>query len=85
MIDDRIDDGSTDDVGLAGRLTIPRMLFDDGQRAEFVSDLQRDLLRYFDVVIYTDCDELLVPDQAFRSLREYTENVAVDCVHPRCI
>jgi hypothetical protein len=83
VIDDGSDDGSTDDVGLAGRLTIPRMLFDDGQRAEFVSDLQRDLLRYFDVVIYTDCDELLVPDpRRFRSLREYTENVAVDCVRP---
>jgi hypothetical protein len=83
VIDDGSNDGSTDDVGLAGRLTIPRKLADDGERADFVSDLQRDLLRYFDAVIYADCDEFLVPDpRRYQSVREYVDNMTSDCVRP---
>jgi hypothetical protein len=83
VIDDGSDDGSTDDVGVAGRLSIPRTLADDGQRAAFVSDLQRDLLRYYDAVIYTDCDEFLVPDpRLFPNLREYVNHMTVECVRP---
>ena len=83
VIDDGSDDGSTDDVGVAGRLTIPRMLADDGQRADFVSDLLRDLLRYYDAVIYTDCDEFLVPDpRRFVNLREYVDQMTGECARP---
>jgi Glycosyl transferase family 2 len=83
VIDDGSDDGSTEDIGLAGRVSVPRRLADDGERADFVSDLQRALLRYYDAVIYTDCDEFLVPDpRRFANLREYVDQTTAECVRP---
>ena len=41
---------------------LPRSPFDDQTRVEIVADFQRALLRLYDVVIYTDCDEMLVAD-----------------------
>jgi hypothetical protein len=81
IIDHGSDDGSTDHIGAAGRITLPRGPFDDGQRADFVSGLQENLLQYYDAVIYTDCDEFLVPDpRSFSSLADYVEKMTVDCV-----
>ena len=83
VVDDGSNDGSTDNLGVAGRLTIPKLPFDEGRRAEFVSDLQRDLLRYCNAVIYTDCDEFLIPDpRRFANLRQYVDRMSAECVRP---
>lgn len=48
-----------------------------------MSDLQKDLFRYFNAVIYTDCDELIVPDpRRFTGLRDYIETMQADCARP---
>ena len=69
VVDHGSDDGSTDDLHGAGRITLPRHVFDDDRRALFLSDLANSLLRMYDAVIYTDCDEFLVADpEHFASL-----------------
>jgi hypothetical protein len=81
VIDHGSDDGSTDDIGGAGRMILPRGPFDDGQRAEFVSGIQQNLLKYYDAVIYTDCDEFLVPDpRHFFDLRSYISAMKTGCI-----
>jgi hypothetical protein len=40
---------------------------DDAKRARTMAALAATMLDYYDVVIYTDCDELLVPDPALYS------------------
>jgi hypothetical protein len=83
VIDHGSDDGSTDDLGSVGRINLPRSPFDDGQRAEFINNLQRNLFMYFGAVIYTDCDEFLVPDpRRFSSLQDYIGQLEADCVRP---
>jgi hypothetical protein len=62
VIDHGSDDGSTRDLTGVNVIPLPRTPFDDQTRVEVVSDLQHALLRVYDVVIYTDCDEMLVAD-----------------------
>ncbi|MFZ3234236.1 MAG: glycosyltransferase family 2 protein [Stellaceae bacterium] len=62
VVDHGSDDGSTDNVGAANRVRIPRGEFDEDQRCTFVSRLQASLLCYYDAVIFSDTDEILVPD-----------------------
>lgn len=77
VIDHGSDDGSTDDLGGAGRLRLARIDHDEVRRAAFVNELQRSLLRYYDIVIYTDCDELLVPDPTrYIGLGDYLQRFA---------
>lgn len=45
-------------------LRTPRSLFDDRVRARTMSNLTAAMLEHYDVVIYTDCDEFLLPDPA---------------------
>lgn len=59
VIDDGSDDGSTD--ALPNVLRLPRGEFDDISRAAFVSNFVAALLSRYSVVIYGDCDELVVP------------------------
>ncbi|WP_215754650.1 glycosyltransferase family 2 protein [Acetobacter sp. P5B1] len=70
-----IDHGSTDGCTscVAGNIIrIPRDHFDDTERAKMISLLHASLLKAFDVVIYTDCDEFLVPDSSqYSSFRDY--------------
>jgi hypothetical protein len=83
LVDHGSDDGSTRDVDGAGIIRLPRSNFDDIQRADFISELQRDLLRYYDAVVYTDCDEIIVPAPAhFSNLRTYIEEMTEECVRP---
>ncbi|AQU87656.1 hypothetical protein B0W47_09425 [Komagataeibacter nataicola] len=73
VIDHGSTDGSTDALP-CNRLRIPRDCFDDGQRAAMISRLHASLLSFFDVVIYVDCDEFLVPrTDLFASLPDYLE------------
>ena len=65
-----LDHGSTDGstapsrVREASVLRIPRSPQDDGRRCGFVSDVCASLLNWYEAVIYTDVDELLVADPA---------------------
>jgi hypothetical protein len=62
VIDHGSDDGSTCSLSGANLIPLPRTPFDDQTRVEVIGDFQRALLRLYDVVIYTDCDEMLVAD-----------------------
>jgi hypothetical protein len=62
VIDHGSDDGSTHGLTGVNLVALPRTSFDDQTRVEFVADFQHALLRFYDVVIYTDCDEMLVAD-----------------------
>lgn len=62
VLDHGSTDGSTNAIGPAGVVRLPRTAFDDGDRAHLVSSFAVGLLRFFDAVIYTDCDEILVAD-----------------------
>ncbi len=64
VIDHSSDDGSTALLSGATRIPLPRDELDEHDRTFLINSLQHGLLRYYDIVIYTDCDELLVPDPA---------------------
>ena len=60
-----VDHGSTDTIILPpgmNTLRLPRSPHDDERRAGFISTFAEGLLRYYDWVIYTDVDELVLPD-----------------------
>ena len=72
ILDHGSDDGSTGDIGRAGVVRLPRTPFDDPQRADLVSHFATGLLRLYDAVIYSDCDEMLVADPAeYRDLTDF--------------
>jgi hypothetical protein len=76
IIDHGSNDGSTDDLHGANRVSLPRSEFDDEQRVNFIGDFVRGLLRFFDVVIYTDCDEFLAPDPLrYENLADYCQRM----------
>lgn len=64
VIDHSSDDGSTDDLPGVTTIPLPQGRLDEVDRTFLITALQQGLLRYYEVVIYTDCDELLVPDPA---------------------
>ena len=64
-------DGSTADLGAVNRLTLPHTPFDEFAKTGFINALHRSLLHYYDTVIYTDCDEIIVPGPAHVSLDAY--------------
>jgi len=85
VIDHGSDDGSTADLGAASRILLPRSItgYDEGLRVEFVNDLQAALLRFYDVVLYVDCDEFLIPDpRKFANLTDYVAKTSASCVRP---
>lgn len=65
------DDGSTRHLKL-NYLRLPRGPLDEQKRALWVSQFHRQLLGTYDVVIYADVDEFLVPDPArYAGLADY--------------
>lgn len=60
IIDHGSDDGSTTRIP-GNVIKLPRTPFDDVVRVNFINAFQKALFSYFDCVIYTDCDEFLVP------------------------
>jgi hypothetical protein len=64
VIDHSSDDGSTVFLHKVSRILLPRDELDEDDRTFIINSLQHGLLRYYEVVIYTDCDELLVPNPA---------------------
>jgi hypothetical protein len=83
VIDHGSDDGSTHGLPDVNLIPFPRTPFDDQTRAEIVTDFQHALLRLYDVVIYTDCDEMLVADPRIHaSLGSFLASVESDAIAP---
>lgn len=83
VMDHGSDDGSTNCVHGVSIVAFPRSPFDDQTRMELVADFQRALLRRYDIVIYTDCDEMLVADpQIHSSLAGFLGTVKSDVIAP---
>lgn len=81
VVDHGSDDGSTEAIAPASCIRLPRTPFDDGKRAGFISELASGLLGYYDAVIYTDTDEMLVADpDRFSSLADYVSRMQADAV-----
>jgi hypothetical protein len=62
VIDHASNDRSTDQLPGVSKIPLPRDELDEHDRTFLINSLQQGFLRYYDIVIYTDCDELLVPD-----------------------
>jgi len=83
VIDHGSDDGSTRALSGVNIVPLPRTPFDDQTRVDFVADFQHALLRLYDVVIYTDCDEMLVADPLKNaSLGSFLGTVKSDVIAP---
>ncbi len=81
VVDQSSTDGSTFDLGVCNRICVPRRPLDEVARADFMSRLHGMLLHHYDVVILTDCDELLVPDPAkYSGLADFVERMSGDHV-----
>ena len=73
VLDHGSDDGSTLDLQGAGFIRLPRgKEYNEKSRMELINNLANSLLGYYDAVIYTDCDEMLVADpEKYANLKEY--------------
>lgn len=72
VIDHGSNDGSTSKLGLCNVIRIPRSPYDPIQQSVFNSQFCSSLLNWFDWVIYSDVDELLMADPMVApSLSEY--------------
>jgi len=82
IVDHGSNDGSVDQVGMANVIRLPKREFDEVNRVGFIRKFHESLLKFYDAVIYTDCDEMLIADPAvYRNLRHYLESMAVDYVN----
>ena len=84
--------GSTDESpgGYPNVLSLPRGAYDAIERSAFVSAFARALLTRYDTVIYTDCDEIVVPDLSkysglgdylARNSRDFVTCIGLNVVH----
>ena len=62
VVDHGSDDGSTLDLHGATRLRIPRSPYDPHKQSAWNSDFCSSLLHWYDYVIYSDVDEIIVVD-----------------------
>jgi hypothetical protein len=90
VVDRGSDDASLDRIGKANLLKVPRKKFDEFEKTNFIATFHRSLLNFYDAVIITDCDEILVPDpEKFPNLREYIDGsdfsyvsgIGIDVLH----
>jgi len=81
VIDHGSDDGSTEALGEINVVRIPRSPQDEEKRARFISKFCSSLLEWYDYVVHTDVDEIVVADPAlYKSLREYCITSTMDVV-----
>jgi hypothetical protein len=79
------DDGSLDCLPRAASVVnIPRTAFDEYPRTALVNNTKSGLLQYYDAVIYTDCDEIIVPDPILYPLgiKQYCKETKETVVAP---
>jgi len=83
VVDHGSTDGSIDAARIANLIRQPRGALDEDKRSALISTLHERLLSYYDVVIYTDVDELLVLDPATEQhLADYLSRMPWDQVSP---
>lgn len=83
VIDDGSNDGSTDDKRIVHLIRKDRGELNEDDRAKQISCFHEELLKYYDVVLYADADEIIVPDPASRqSLSEYISASGSDYINP---
>jgi glycosyltransferase involved in cell wall biosynthesis len=83
VVDHGSTDGSTRDLQGVHRVPLRRSPFDDSAAVAFMADLQHALLRFYDVVVCTDCDEMLLADPAlYPSLAAFLAAVPSPVVAP---
>ena len=80
-----VDHGSTDPVILPpgmNHLRLPRSAHDDARRASFISTLSASLLNYYDWILYTDVDELVLANPGqHRDLPSFCATVSAATVN----
>jgi len=64
VVDHGSDDGSVSELGQVSVIRLPRSPLDDPRRARFLSGFCSDLLEWYDGVIHTDVDEIVLADPA---------------------
>jgi hypothetical protein len=80
LVDHGSDDGSTAGLGI-NVLRLPRSPQDDPRGAQFISSLCAGLLQWYDAVLCSDIDELLLADPSrFASLSAYAAAMPADVV-----
>lgn len=81
VIDHGSDDETVDLIKKLNHISLPRTRFSDRKRAEFISDLSKHLLAYYDFLIYSDCDEMIVADPGrYRDLTDFAAQTERDYV-----
>jgi hypothetical protein len=81
IVDHGSDDGSTEGLGAISVLRLPRSAQEDTRRAHAVSRLCDALLCFYDAVLHTDVDEIVVADPArFADLRAYAATMPAEAV-----
>jgi Glycosyl transferase family 2 len=74
VIDNGSDDGGLEALPIHNKLRVTSDKFDDFIRAEFVNNMQNALIKYYDIVIFVDVDEIICVDPALNvSLNQYLE------------
>ena len=74
------------DYRLGGVFAMPPAAFDEQRRAAAISTFVASLLQYFDIVVHTDTDEMLVADpRMYPSLGEYLAKLKLPYVTARGI
>lgn len=75
VLDNGSTDGSTSGLDPVNIIRIPRTVHFNRDRRLFISQFCTALLQYFDVVIYTDCDEILFTTARTGTLADYVEQL----------
>lgn len=74
VIDHQSDDGSTDNLDVNVVRVINDAVFDHAWLTKTVEEFQQHLLQFYQYVLFTDADELVVPNPAkYTSLAEYID------------
>ena len=72
VVDHGSDDGSTENLAGVHTIPLPRTPMDEWKRVKLIRSLQRAFLQFYDVLVYTDCDEIIVADpRVSASLEDY--------------
>jgi hypothetical protein len=82
VVDRGSDDGSTQDLGGANLIRVPRKEFDEIDKTNFMTLFHQSLLSFYDAVIITDCDEIIVADPAsFSGIPDFLEKTGMEYVN----
>lgn len=85
VLDHGSNDGSTEAHASEGwnRIRLPRTEFDDLARGALIGNFVNGLLEFYETVIFSDADELIVPDPAqYEGLARYCAQLTRPCAFP---